>query len=114
MQYRSTRDQAAKQMTAPEAILQGLAPDGGLFVPQSFPQPDYDLGALVNAPYQEVTTTIWGWFFDDFSLAVSGTPLSVPKFVDNLTGQAATVAKRQEAVAEESQSKTSPRFMVRS
>ena len=50
MQYRSTRDQAAKQMTAPEAILQGLAPDGGLFVPQSFPQPDYDLGALVNAP----------------------------------------------------------------
>ena len=54
MQYRSTRDQAAKQMTAPEAILQGLAPDGGLFVPQSFPQPDYDLGALVNAPYQEV------------------------------------------------------------
>lgn len=31
MQYRSTRDQAAKQMTAPEAILQGLAPDGGLF-----------------------------------------------------------------------------------
>lgn len=69
MQYRSTRDQAAKQMTAPEAILQGLAPDGGLFVPQSFPQPDYDLGALVNAPYQEVATTIWGWFFDDFSLA---------------------------------------------
>ena len=48
------------------------------------------------------------------SLAVSGTPLSVPKFVDNLTGQAATDAKRQEAVAEESQSKTSPRFMVRS
>ena len=69
MQYRSTRDQAAKQMTAPKAILQGLAPDGGLFVPQSFPQPDYDLGALVNAPYQEVATTIWGWFFDDFSLA---------------------------------------------
>ena len=48
------------------------------------------------------------------SLAVSGTPLSVPKFVDNLTGQAATDAKRQEAVAEESQSKTSPRSMVRS
>ena len=38
MQYRSTRDQAAKQMTAPEAILQGLAPDGGLFVPQSGPR----------------------------------------------------------------------------
>lgn len=66
MQYRSTRDQAAKQMTAPEAILQGLAPDGGLFVPQSFPQPDYDLGALVNAPYQEVATTIWGWFLTTF------------------------------------------------
>lgn len=34
--YKSTRDDSVK-VTASQAILKGLAPDGGLFVPESIP-----------------------------------------------------------------------------
>ena len=34
--YRSTRDDSVR-VTASQAILKGLAPDGGLFVPESIP-----------------------------------------------------------------------------
>lgn len=37
MEYTSTRDDALR-VSASQAILQGLAPDGGLFVPTEFPQ----------------------------------------------------------------------------
>lgn len=36
MFYRSTRDDSVK-VTASQAILKGLAADGGLFVPESIP-----------------------------------------------------------------------------
>ena len=39
MQFFSTRD-AARQVSASQAIVQGLSDEGGLFVPQSFPQVD--------------------------------------------------------------------------
>lgn len=37
MDYVSTRDKNGRKYTIREAILMGLAPDGGLFVPESFP-----------------------------------------------------------------------------
>ena len=37
MEYFSTRD-TAPRLTASEAISRGLAPDGGLFVPDTLPQ----------------------------------------------------------------------------
>lgn len=37
MQYTSTRDHT-KSVSASQAILQGIAPDGGLYVPEEFPQ----------------------------------------------------------------------------
>ena len=40
MNYQSTRD-AGLAVAAPEAILNGLAPDGGLYVPDSFGQLDW-------------------------------------------------------------------------
>ena len=33
MNYRSTRDPQAQPVTSAAAIIKGLAPDGGLFVP---------------------------------------------------------------------------------
>ena len=39
MQFFSTRDQNRK-VTSSEAIAQGLSNEGGLFVPESFPQVD--------------------------------------------------------------------------
>ena len=40
--YKSTRNSNLK-VTASEAILKGLAPDGGLFVPESIPSLDKSL-----------------------------------------------------------------------
>ena len=39
MNYNSTRN-AALQVTAAQAIAQGISEEGGLFVPQSFPKAD--------------------------------------------------------------------------
>ena len=48
MQFFSTRDQSRK-VTASEAIAQGLSQEGGLFVPESFPQ--VDVQALCGLDY---------------------------------------------------------------
>ena len=45
--YKSTRD-AEKTVTASQAILKGLADDGGLFVPDSIPKLPVSLGELAR------------------------------------------------------------------
>ena len=37
MMYQSTRDSAHKKYSAAEVIKMGLAPDGGLFIPETIP-----------------------------------------------------------------------------
>ena len=37
MLYQSTRDASHKKYSAAEVIKMGLAPDGGLFIPESIP-----------------------------------------------------------------------------
>ena len=49
MFYRSTRDDNVK-VTASQAILKGLAADGGLFVPESIPSLDKSLEAPTLFP----------------------------------------------------------------
>lgn len=48
--YQSTRDKN-NQVTASQAILQGLATDGGLYVPSQIPSVTLDFGTLKNAIY---------------------------------------------------------------
>ena len=50
MIYKSTRDDSVK-VTASQAILKGLAPDGGLFVPESIPELDKSLEELSAMDY---------------------------------------------------------------
>ncbi len=64
--YQSTRD-ASNKVTASQAILNGLASDGGLFTPLSMPQVELDFEALQFASYQEVAKLILSAFFDDFT-----------------------------------------------
>ena len=63
MKFVSTRN-ASVQVTASEAILQGLAPDGGLYVPEFFPS----LG-LINiheiSSYPELAFEVLTPFFGD-------------------------------------------------
>lgn len=64
MEYTSTRSSALRASGA-EAIVQGLAPDGGLFVPREFPQIDYR--TLAEKPYPQAAAQIVGAFLPEYS-----------------------------------------------
>lgn len=64
--YKSTRD-AEKTVTASQAILKGLADDGGLFVPISIPKLQVSLGELKEMTYQEIAYTVMKEFLTDFT-----------------------------------------------
>ncbi|MEO1797221.1 MAG: peptide-methionine (R)-S-oxide reductase, partial [Pseudomonadota bacterium] len=54
MRYISTRGDAP-ELTFDEAMLTGLARDGGLYVPAEIPQMSHgDIAALAGLPYEEV------------------------------------------------------------
>ena len=50
--YKSTRSNDV-EVTASQAILKGLADDGGLFVPESLPALEADMDTLAGMSYQE-------------------------------------------------------------
>jgi threonine synthase len=60
--YVSTRGNAAPRRFS-EILLEGLAPDGGLYVPEQFPR--IDLDALRNRSYPEIAKAILSRFMDD-------------------------------------------------
>ena len=64
--YKSTRD-AEKTVTASQAILKGLADDGGLFVPVLIPKLPVSLGELKEMSYQEIAYTVMKEFLTDFT-----------------------------------------------
>ena len=64
--YRSTRSDAAP-ITASRAILQGLAPDGGLYVPVQMPALDKSFSVLSRMSYQETAYEVMKLFLTDFS-----------------------------------------------
>lgn len=67
MYYISTRNRAMR-VRAHEAILQGLAPDGGLFVPERFPELDTeDLKRLCAMDFVDRVRFILSLYLDDFS-----------------------------------------------
>ena len=64
--YKSTRN-AEKTVTASQAILKGLADDGGLFVPVSLPKLSVSLEELKDMSYQETAYTVMKEFLTDFT-----------------------------------------------
>ncbi len=68
MRYRSTRDIEAKEyVTAAEAIKRGLAPDGGLYLPEGTPAlTPADIEALCEKSYSERAAYILSLFLDDY------------------------------------------------
>ena len=64
--YQSTRD-AKNTVSASQAVLQGLATDGGLFTPISMPRVELDFSVLKDASYQEIAKLILSAFLDDFT-----------------------------------------------
>lgn len=64
--YQSTRSKS-KPITASQAILKGLADDGGLYVPVSVPKLMLDVKALSKMSYQETAYEVMKLFFTDFT-----------------------------------------------
>ena len=65
MNYKSTR--SGIEATASEAILKGLADDGGLYVPASLPKLDCSIEELQNMSYQQVAYEVMKLFLTDFT-----------------------------------------------
>lgn len=66
LHYKSTRNSNLK-VTASEAILTGLAPDGGLFVPEELPVLDVSMDQLKDMSYQETAYAVMKQFLTDFT-----------------------------------------------
>ncbi len=67
LKYVSTRDTAKQEITASQAILKGLADDGGLFVPTAIPALDVPLEKLAQMSYQQVAYEVLKLFLTDFT-----------------------------------------------
>ncbi|HBZ02516.1 MAG TPA: threonine synthase [Lachnospiraceae bacterium] len=64
--YRSTRN-SEETATASEAILKGLAENGGLFVPDQIPELDVPFEELAEMDYKEVAYEVMSRMFTDFT-----------------------------------------------
>ena len=68
MMYQSTRDASHKKYSAAEVIKMGLAPDGGLFIPESIPALTADeIAALCKESYPVRAAKILGKFLTDYT-----------------------------------------------
>lgn len=64
--YSSTRN-ASEKVTASQAILKGLADDGGLFVPEQIPTLDVSLKDLADMTYQQTAYEVMKLLLTDFT-----------------------------------------------
>ena len=65
MDYVSTRGDR-EQTNAVRAVLKGLARDGGVFMPASFPYGKLDYRELLGKPFEEMAVRVFGCFLEDF------------------------------------------------
>ena len=66
IKYVSTRGDKEK-VTASQAILRGIAPDGGLYVPETFPKLDKSLTELKGLNYRQIAYEVMKLFLTDFT-----------------------------------------------
>lgn len=64
--YQSTRN-ANEVVTASQAILKGLAVDGGLYVPKTMPKLSIDIEDLSKMNYQDIAYEVMSLFLTDFT-----------------------------------------------
>ena len=72
MKYISTRDKGhmPEKINSAEAIKRGLAPDGGLYLPESIPTTDTDfISSLSGLSYSEQAVKILSLYLDDYTEA---------------------------------------------
>lgn len=66
LHFKSTRS-GAEKLSFAEAVVKGIASDGGLFVPSEMPQMNFMDGSLGKLSYQELAKVILSQFATDFT-----------------------------------------------
>jgi len=66
MRYYSTRG-SKDAKTAAQAVIQGISPDKGLFVPDHIPQLPFSLEDMIGKPYRETAFAVIRSFFTDYT-----------------------------------------------
>ncbi len=66
LMYQSTRD-GRSRVTASQAVLQGLSPDGGLFVPETIPLLTKSMEELSAMDYRELAYEVMKLFLTDYT-----------------------------------------------
>lgn len=69
--YRSTRS-SGRDVPSAQAIIDGIAPDGGLYVPSRIPRLEAPLSSLVPLSYRNLALKVMGGFLPDFTEAELG------------------------------------------
>lgn len=64
--FRSTRG-SENALRGAQAVIQGIAEDKGLYVPEEFPTLPCNIEDLVGKNYQEIAKAVLGTFFDDYT-----------------------------------------------
>ena len=68
MQFFSTR--GGEGVSPAEAVLMGIAPDGGLFIPEAFPQFSLrQIAKMARLSYPELSAQVIASFLTDFTYA---------------------------------------------
>ena len=89
MQFQSTRDPNTI-VSSSEAILRGLAPDGGLFVPTAFPKAE--LEDWKSLSYPELAQKVLAGFLTDYDPAFLG-EAAAATYGDAFAGKAGYVQR---------------------
>ena len=93
MQYTSTRDDSLR-VSASEAILKGLAPDGGLFVPVEFPQVKPE--EFYGLTYPQTAEKILRLFLTDYDPDFLKSAVEEAYGTDRFSGKAGFLARVEE------------------
>ena len=92
MQYVSTRTKDCERVSAAYAIKTGLAPDGGLFMPETIPALSLpELADLLDCSYEERATYVFAKFLTDYSVTELLTDTTVAYGEERFPGGAAPV-----------------------
>lgn len=93
MKYVSTRTENCHKITSAEAIKNGLAPDGGLYMPESIPSLSLDeIGSLVGESYPVRAARILSKFLTDYTYEELLCDTSAAYAEEKFEGAAAPIA----------------------